>query len=396
MRLISTVQRELPATICRIGGFLLLAAATGCGQNGVQVYKVAKETPQPEAAAQPPPMASAQPDTQASAPGLQWKQPSNWEQVPPGEMRLASFRVAGKDGKTADISVVPLGGMGGSDLGNVNRWRGQVGLPAVSEADLPKMSHAIEIGGQTGQLYELAGTNPGSGDATRMLVGVVRREGTAWFFKMVVDDRLVSQQKPVFVAFLNSTTFTAGQSELPPSHPPLTGGGQAGLPPSHPPIGDAGQMPAPTASAMDPDRPVWQVPSGWNEVPGGQFLVAKFTLSGPNNAQAAVNVSRSAGDGGGLLANVNRWRGQLGLAPAADMDSLPQVKTLAAGGSQATLVEMSGTDARTGQPARVVAAIVPQGGQTWFYKLMGSDQVVAREKDAFAKFVQSAKYPGGS
>jgi hypothetical protein len=40
----------------------------------------------------------------------------------------------------------------------------------------------------------------------------------------------------------------------------------------------------------------------------------------------------------------------------------------------------------------VVAAIIPQGGRTWFYKLMGNAQVVEKQKDAFTKFVQTAKY----
>jgi hypothetical protein len=59
-------------------------------------------------------------------------------------------------------------------------------------------------------------------------------------------------------------------------------------------------------------------------------------------------------------------------------------------------VDMTGTDARTGQKARLIGAIVPQANQTWFYKLMGSEQIVAREKDAFSKFVQTAKYPNAS
>jgi len=32
------------------------------------------------------------------------------------------------------------------------------------------------------------------------------------------------------------------------------------------------------------------------------------------------------------------------------------------------------------------------GDQTWFYKLMGDEKIVAREKDAFTKFVQTARY----
>ena len=38
-------------------------------------------------------------------------------------------------------------------------------------------------------------------------------------------------------------------------------------------------------------------------------------------------------------------------------------------------------------------ASVPRDGQTWFYKMMGDDATVAREKDAFVKFVQTARYP---
>ena len=55
-------------------------------------------------------------------------------------------------------------------------------------------------------------------------------------------------------------------------------------------------------------------------------------------------------------------------------------------------VDLSGTDARSGQPARLVGAMVPQAGQAWFYKLMGNPAVVQAQKDALTKFVQSATY----
>ncbi len=96
----------------------------------------------------------------------------------------------------------------------------------------------------------------------------------------------------------------------------------------------------------------------------------------------------SAGDGGGLAANVNRWRGQLGLPPITEV----LTTSIEIAGGKAEVVDMSGTDAKTGQPSRLVGAIVPQTGQTWFYKLMGAGAVVERENDAFIKFVQSVKY----
>ena len=53
---------------------------------------------------------------------------------------------------------------------------------------------------------------------------------------------------------------------------------------------------------------------------------------------------------------------------------------------------MSGTDARTSQPTRLVGVVVSQPGQTWFYKLMGDAKVVESQKAAFTQFVQGVKY----
>jgi hypothetical protein len=305
-------------------------------------------------------------------------------------MRVASFRVSGKDGKTADVGVVPLPGMAGSDLDNVNRWRGQVGQPPVAEAELAKLAVPVQIAGEPAQLYEQSGANADSGNKSRILAAILRRAGSAWFFKMTGDDELVAQQKPAFIEFLKSYSFSeapasasaSAQPELPPSHPPVPG---LSSPPSSPTL-------SPQTPANDPSnsaKPEWQVPAGWKEMPGNQFLVAKFQLTGPDNAQAAVNVSLS---GGGLLANVNRWREQLSLSPLADSDLKQQVQALDVAGGQAMLVDMKGTDAKTKQKARVLGVMVPQGEQAWFYKLMGDEPVVEREKDAFTKFVQTVKY----
>src|SRR5260370_37078780 len=117
----------------RLGPVAVLLGATlaGCGRNDIQVYRVSRETAPPEA---PAPMAPHSGDAADSAsPRLQWKLPAGWEEVAPGEMRVASFRIAGKNAKLADVGIVPLPGLAGSDLANVNRWRGQVGQPPVSE-----------------------------------------------------------------------------------------------------------------------------------------------------------------------------------------------------------------------------------------------------------------------
>src|ERR1019366_8721458 len=253
-------------------------------------YRVAKEPTQ----AQPSTMPPGHPDASGTAPPpLQYKMPAAWQEAPLGEMRAASFHVPGKDSKQADVSVIPLPGLAGSDLDNVNRWRGQVGLPGVSEAELAALAQPVEVAGQAAKLYDQAGTNAGSGEKGRILAAITRRDGAAWFFKMTGDDGLVAEQKPAFIEFLKSVSFSApgAQAQLPPSHPPIEGGSMT--------------APAGAAASSGQAKPDWEVPSGWKEVPGGQFLVTKFILTGAANAQGTVNVSMSPGDGGGMLANVN-------------------------------------------------------------------------------------------
>ena len=380
---------------------LLLLLATGCHRDEVKVYRIAKDQDQAQPQTAPtlptdspnPSLPPGHPDI-SSAPGaslpaasasarpqLTWQTPEGWTEVPPGEMRVASFKIQGQNGKLADVSVVPLPGMPGTDDANVNRWRGQVGLPSVSPDELKKSGENVEAAGQPAQFYDIAGQNPGNGEAARILGVIQHRPDAVWFFKMTGDADLVEQQKPAFVAFLKSVNFAMAV--------------QPGLPPAHPSMGDMG-MDVAQAAAPGPvsseGKPGWQVPSGWQEVPGGQFLIAKFTFTGESGAAAAVNISRSPGEGGGLVGNVNRWRGQLGLAPLSEAEVNKSATAIDVQGGKASLMDLSGTDARTGQPTRLVGVMVPQSGQTWFYKLMGNAKVVESQKDAFTKFVQGVKY----
>ena len=386
---------------------LLLTA--GCHKEQAQVYVVPVDPNQlqPAAPATPtnptdmalppghPDMASAQmPPLPSSASvstssPLTWTLPAAWTEIPPSTMRVASFTVTNADGKQADVSIVPLSGMGGGDFANVNRWRGQVGLPAASDDELQSAAEDVTASGQPAKLYDLAGKNPDNSKPSRILAAIQHRGDTSWFFKMMGDGDLVEQQKPAFITFLKSLSFATAQDQSTPVQP-ATGGmdaqSSAQLPPGHPDI--SGMTTAAPSPAAITGQPVWQVPADWQAVDAGAFLVAKFALTNADGAVADVNVSSAGGNGGGLEANVNRWRGQLGLPPISEI----LTTTFAINGGEAQIVDLSGTNAENGQPAEIVGVMVAQPGTTWFYKLMGDPQLVASQRDAFKQFVEGVKY----
>ncbi len=93
---------------------------------------------------------------ESSTPQIKWDLPADWTPGASSAMRYASFTV-GENSEKADISVITFPGDGGNDLDNVNRWRQQIGLPAIDAAGLNAMVSPIsanEVGFST---VDLAG-----------------------------------------------------------------------------------------------------------------------------------------------------------------------------------------------------------------------------------------------
>jgi hypothetical protein len=107
--------------------------------------------------------------------------------------------------------------------------------------------------------------------------------------------------------------------------------------------------------------------------------------------EADLSITAFPGDTGGLLANLNRWRSQLSLAPLAAAELEANLDHLDANGLHFEIVDFAGT--ADGAPARIVGAVLNRPGETWFFKLMGPDAAVAGAKPAFAAFLQTIKAP---
>lgn len=350
--------------------------AAGCREEAPRAYRVPKDSNGDTAAT-----SASKP---ASATKPPWVVPDGWAEKPAsGGMRVASYGVTAPDGRAADISVVALGGTAGGTLENVNRWRNQIGLDPITEADLGKFSQVVPIGDREAAMFELAGDKPtldGKYKA-RTLAAVLPAGEMTVFFKISGEDALVAENKSKFLSWIKSVN---------------TGGGEEASSGAAPASASASTAPPPSVSgaAESAGLPRWTVPANWT--PGGErpMRLATFAVSGPGGASADMSISTLAAAGGGTLANVNRWRGQLGLPAWTDADLETNSKRVEVDGNPGVVVDFAGDKSVQGEArkTRILGAIVPRGGQTWFYKLTGDDALVAGERENFMGFVKSVKH----
>jgi hypothetical protein len=200
---------------CLLGSVLLLLAA--CRDDDVTAYRVPKaKDPVPPALAAarlPPSHPSTAPAPAAAGAGLSgpavataagaalsWTAPAHWQAKAAGAMRKGSYTIAGDAGATADLGITAFPGDVGGEAANVNRWRSQVGLAALPDAQTAGALQRLEAHGLKVAVLDVAGQ--GSGSATRLLGAIVPVGGATWFFKLVGPDALVARERAAFLAFL--------------------------------------------------------------------------------------------------------------------------------------------------------------------------------------------------
>jgi hypothetical protein len=119
-----------------------------------------------------------------------------------------------------------------------------------------------------------------------------------------------------------------------------------------------------------------------------------YAIAGDAGAVADLSITAFPGDVGGDLANVNRWRGQIQLPPLAAAELAAATTHLDYNGLHFTYVDLNSNSATA--PQRVLGAIVPLGGATWFFKLSGPAALIAREQAAFADFLKTIRPAGAT
>lgn len=137
---------------------------------------------------------------------------------------------------------------------------------------------------------------------------------------------------------------------------------------------------------------VWDVPEGWTEKPGS--MMRDINLAFGEDGEGECYVARLPGAGGGLAANVNRWRSQMGapgLSPE-EIDTLPKKPLF---GQPATFISVDG-DFSPGMGSqevkkdyRLLGVILASDAGAVFVKMTGPRELVEANSAKFDEFVSS-------
>jgi hypothetical protein len=150
----------------------------------------------------------------------------------------------------------------------------------------------------------------------------------------------------------------------------------------------------PPGSVSDALNPQWSVPANWQPGSPSSMRRATFVVNGADGQTAEIAVSVFPGDVGGLMANINRWRGQIGLPPVAPDEVAGITADLDVDGTKSTVVDFKADTAPPGktQPPRMIVVTVPDAGNSWFFKMTGDAPLVDAQKESFLQFVKSVRF----
>ena len=295
-----------------------------------------------------------------------WKLPEGWVEKAGGEMRVATIEIL-YEGKTLELAVstLPLSGKWDAYVTrNVNRWLGQLQQGELSEKTVTGLTKSLPFKGGEATVVEL--------------VGVMERG--AGMMPAGHPPVAAGEAKPPLGRELGAER-RAGEEEAKT---------QAGAAPRAP---FAGAMGGPVQAASEFAKPVeftYEPPVGWQPGQTSMMRKAAFVVSdGDKNAEVTVMPFPANAAMSDPIAQAQRWAGQAGLTMSDDelKATAKDVKISGAAGQQFTLFGEGGE-----KPLGILAAMVEQGDQVWFFKMTGDRALVEKQGEAFEEFLESVKF----
>jgi hypothetical protein len=261
-------------------------------------------------------------------------------------------------------------------LSNVNRWRGQMGLPAHESAEI--------VASDTREMN--------AGDRKMIvadLKGTFRRGGMGGPFAGGMPGGSVPP------ADQSGGTSRPATGALPDGHPPVNppakespDGGPAK---SASQTGDVPSAASPDAMAQPP-VPKFVAPASWSTIGASGMHRAMFRVADSDREAliTIINIPTSAGASfTDPLANANMWRTGVGLPELKPEQLAEATQAIEISGQPATLVRaIPGED----KPEGTIGAVLTHGDHIWFFKLKGARKLVTDREAEFITFLKSVQF----
>ncbi len=333
---------------------------SGCRKAEVSVYQAPKD-PVAETRTAPALQAAAERDSE-----VVWTADPSWETLPATQFRKGNYRAATESGETVEISVSSFLGATGGILANVNRWLGQAGREPVTESQLEQMVGKRTLpSGIEASFVDLRG-DPQDDSAIRIIAATFFHAGQSWFFKMSGPTSAVEEQIEPFSRMLAGLEIKA-------KAPSDSQGG----------------------AATQEEKIVFDTPQGWVESQGSSLRLASLSIEKEGLPPADFAITAFPGDTGGLTANVNRWRRQIGLPAWTEAQVVANQTQFTNGQGHAFQVFDLKSDpdgARAAEDQRILAAIHSRSDKSWFFKLRGDALLLDTQRNNFQALLESVDF----
>lgn len=140
---------------------------------------------------------------------------------------------------------------------------------------------------------------------------------------------------------------------------------------------------------QDPTQLRWVIPEHWREGEARAMRLATMVPEGTTATECVLSVL--SGNAGGIIPNLNRWRGQIGLGPLTESETqaLSKVPVL---GVDAVYMACSGQVPGASESIMLMGIVCPLPEYTVFLKMTGPAKEMDGEERHFLTFAQSLHF----
>ena len=131
----------------------------------------------------------------------------------------------------------------------------------------------------------------------------------------------------------------------------------------------------------------WETPDAWMSAEGSSMRLASFKIPF-STGYGDLSIIELSGDGGGLMANVNRWRDQIGMSPLSRDEIETRAEKMENELGNFTVFRLINPERRE---SAFLTAILPLHASTLFIKLHASTEGLLEIENDFMSFCFSIK-----